>query len=232
MSDDYFEFMLKRALDEYAEDEGRFFQEELIEIDEPDFSKDYYKSINKIKRSTKKKHFFSFAVRKVAVVISIFFFAGTVFVYNIDANVKEFINVIFTNRGNQLDISEDTLSFEYDFSKIPDSWECFYVPNYMPAGYKVNYIEADANCISISFSLQENSIVFIIDNTKNNDLSFDLEHSQYKEIYINDFDGYFLESHKTNMVVWSQDGKEFIVTGNEIEDELIKIAENLKRIDR
>ena len=35
ISEDYFEFMLKKALDEYAEEEGKHIQEQLESIVEP-----------------------------------------------------------------------------------------------------------------------------------------------------------------------------------------------------
>ena len=43
MSDDYFEFMLKKALDEYAEEEGSRHKEELKDVEEPVLSGKYKK---------------------------------------------------------------------------------------------------------------------------------------------------------------------------------------------
>ena len=54
ISEDYFEFMLKKALDEYAEEEGKYFQEQLESIEEPILSEKYKKSIKEIRKQLSK----------------------------------------------------------------------------------------------------------------------------------------------------------------------------------
>ena len=55
ISEDYFEFMLKKALAEYAEEKGKCLQEENENIKEPDLSKKYNKSIKSIAKNIRKK---------------------------------------------------------------------------------------------------------------------------------------------------------------------------------
>ena len=50
ISDDYFDFMLKKALDDYADEEGGRLATESNNLEEPVLSSEYKKNIDKIAR--------------------------------------------------------------------------------------------------------------------------------------------------------------------------------------
>ncbi|MBQ2753234.1 MAG: hypothetical protein IJF29_03825 [Firmicutes bacterium] len=91
ISDDYFEYLLKQVLDEIADEEGAKLQEELSDIEDVGFSKEYYKAIDDIaKKRTKNCRLFKHI--KVAIITLFVFCVGLTFAYNADADVKIFIN--------------------------------------------------------------------------------------------------------------------------------------------
>lgn len=234
ISEDYFEFMLKKALEEYAEEEGNSLQEQLKNIEEPELSEQYKKSIKKISRQLdkKEKHNYILPTKiKAAAISLIILFSGTALTYNVNANFKSFINKLFTEKNTHINITYNKSDLEYDFSQIPESWEYFYVPEYMPAGYKVEEIKADDNLIYISYIKGEDRIDFeqIKSDTK---LSIDNEHSEIKEIDISGDTGFVQKQDLLTILYWNNSDIMFDVSGTVDEDELIKIAESIYIVGR
>ena len=82
MCDDYLEFLTKKALDETADENGQRYIDELETIDEPKYSKEYkkeidklfkngyYKNASKIKKKEKRRPLLQFLyLRKHGVII-------------------------------------------------------------------------------------------------------------------------------------------------------------------
>ena len=230
ISDDYFEYLLKQALDEIAEEEGAKLQEELEEIEEVEFSIEYYKAIDDITNKRKRRRRFKYI--KAAIIVFFVFCGGLTFAYNADADVRVFINKLFVNRGTQLDVGDTPLPLEYDFSEIPEIWEEFYVPEYMPAGYRVEQVCGFKKNILIYYTNGEKEIVYEQIVGENMSYSYDLEHTYIEDIKIKKFDGLFIAGEKNNKIIWNQKGHKFMVDGEIEKEELVIIAESLKIINR
>ena len=233
ISEDYFEFMLKKALDEYAEEEGKYFQEQLESIEEPILSEKYKKSIKEIRNQLskdKKYKYISVPKIKVAAIALIVMFSGIAVTYNIYANYRSFINKLFTKEDTHISITYNKSNLEYDFSQIPESWEYFYIPEYMCAGYKVGDIEANDNLINISYINGENTINFG-QRKVSTKLSIDNEHSKIKEIDISGYTGYIQKHESLTIIYWNNDSMMFDISGNVSDDELISIAESIYIVD-
>lgn len=232
ISQDYFDFMLKRALDEYAEEEGKKYEEGLENIDEPNYSDEYKKAINQLlvnKYYHKKAKFRS---KQIAAAVLILVVSGTTVVYKADADLRWFFIQLFTDRGTHIDISQNKTTINYDFSNIPEEWEYFYVPEYLPAGYKVDEIMATTTDIIIVYKFNDNEIIFTQGNDKESSLSIDTEHSNVHEIKIGGNEGYYLEGKNANTLVWYSDDQCFQLDGVLEKRELKKIAESTKIVDR
>ena len=230
ISEDYFEFMLKRALEDYAEEEGKCLQEQLKNIEEPDLSKKYKNNIRKISRQLNKNYKLSKKI-KAASILLVVLFSGTAVTYNVNADFKSFINKLFTKEDTHINITYNKSNLEYDFSQIPESWEYFYIPEYMPAGYKVEEIKSDDSYIYISYANGEDTIDF--EQRKGNvKLSIDTENSEVYEINISGSTGYIQKRKSLTIIYWNNSDIMFDISGNIDDSELIKIAESIYIVGR
>lgn len=232
IGEDYFDFMLKRALDEYAQEEGEKYEKELKNLDEPYYSDKYKKEIDKLLEDKYYNKKTKFRKKQIAAAILILAVSGTSLAYRADADLRWFITRLFTDKDTHIDISQNKTTLNYDFSNIPEKWEYFYVPEYLPAGYKVDDIMATTTDIIIVYKFNDNEIIFTQGNDKESSLSIDTEHSNVHEIKIGGNGGYYLEGKNTNTLVWYLDNQCFQLDGTLEKKELKKIAESLKIVDR
>ena len=77
MCDDYLEFLTKKALDETADENGQRYIDELETIDEPKYSKEYKKEIDKLFKNGYYKRKVRLKKRKAAAVIAVFILTGS-----------------------------------------------------------------------------------------------------------------------------------------------------------
>lgn len=234
MSDDYFEFMLKKALDEYAEEEGSRLKEELKDVEEPVLSGKYKKSINKIEkdlRENKKYRKTPVTKIKAAVIALVVLFSGSIVTYNANADFKSFINKLFTKTDTHIDITYNKSNLEYDFSEIPESWEYFYIPEYVPDGYRVKEINSTEDWIDIIYARDEKEIDFI--QFKGNvTYSIDSERSEMSEVEISGNKGYLQHHEVLTVIYWNNSEMIFNLSGTIEDEELIKVAESIHLIGR
>ena len=230
---DYFEFILKKALDEYAEEEGKRLQMEQKNIEEINFSKKYNKSIRQIQKCLAKKEngIKSKKIMKVAVVLFFLLFSGTAVTYHADANFQSFFNQLFTKEETHSNMTYNQSNLAYDFSQIPDDWEYFYIPEYIPSGYRVDEMEIKDTLLCIHYVNGENSIDFE-QRTGDSKISMDNEHSEIKEIDISGNTGYLQKHELLTILYWNNHDMTFTLSGLEDEKELIKIAESISIIGR
>ena len=236
ISDDYFEFMLKKALEEYSEEEGKCLQEQLENIEELILSEKYKRNIKKLSKQLEKSEKHSYKYKsapkiKVAAIALVALFSGTAITYSVDANFKSFINKIFTEKDTHINIAYNKSDLEYDFSQIPESWEYFYVPEYIPVGYRVEEIEADEDKIHIRYINGEKTIDFN-QRKEYKKISIDNENSEVYEIDISDGTGYIQKHKSLTTIYWNNSDVMFDISGNIDDNELIKIAESIYIVGR
>ena len=232
ISEDYFEFMLKKALAEYAEEKGKYLQEENENIKEPDLSKKYNKSIKNIAKNIRKNHTYNGKSKvKAATVVFAIMFSGAAVTYTVDANFKSFINKLFTQKDTYINITYYKSNLKYDFSKIPESWEYFYIPEYIPEGYNVEEIKADEDYIFISYVKGDSTIDF---NQRKgySKLSIDNEHSELIKTNISGDEALIQKHDALTIIYWDNSDFMFEVSGAIDDEELIKIAESIYSVGR
>lgn len=236
MNDEYIDKLLEETLTNFALEEGERLMKEAEELegfDPPEFSDDYKRHINKLmgRNYYKIKKHRRPSILKFAAVIALCFVVSMPIAYSANADFRLFFNRLFKDFGTHYDVTQTVTDQDYDFSDIPDSWEYFYVPEYVPEGYKVDSITANDHRITILYKSSSNSISFRIYDDKEATNRLDSEHTEAKKININGKEGYIIYNKIGNSMVWSDDPFSFKIKldGNELDDnELIKIAESLK----
>ena len=236
MNDEYIDKLLEETLTNFALEEGERLMKEAEELegfDPPEFSDDYKRNINKLmgRNYYKIKKHRRPAILKFAAVIALCFVVSMPIAYSANADFRLFFNRLFKDFGTHVDVTQTVTDQDYDFSAIPDSWEYFYIPEYVPEGFKVDSIDANEHRINITYKSDSCSIVFRTYNEKNAINSLDSERADSKVIEINSNEGHILYHDKINVLVWSNNTCSFKLEPSDStidETELIKIAENLK----
>lgn len=233
ISDDYFEFMLKRAAKNISEDEGEKYIDMLDKIEEPALSSNYKNHIDKLLKTNiyKTKSNARYIFKTVAVFVVGVGIAITT-AYNADANFRLFVNKWITVGDGHIDISNNISEQEYDLSEVPDNWEYIYLPQYIPNGYKVISIEPDYFGILIEYSNDKDYIYFYQENNLNASMSIDTDHTDISDIKVGNYDGIYLLSDNRGQIMWDNREYYFSISGEISKEELLKIAESLKIMDR
>lgn len=236
ISDDYFDFMLKKALDDYADEEGGRLATESNNLEEPVLSSEYKKNIDKIARKLElsKNKFYMKILNtkfKIAIIFFIVLFSGSILTYNVNADLKSFINKLFTKTDTHIDITYNKSNINYDFSKISESWKYIYIPEYIPNGYRVKEISSTDEWIDIVYYMEEKEIDF---TQFKDDVSYsiDNEYSDISEIKILGNIGYLQHHKNLTVIYWNNGDMLFNISGNIGDEELIKIVKSIYLVGR
>lgn len=229
--EEHFDSLLKHALEEEAEEEAAEFLKK-YDNDEPvEYSESYNKAIEKIFRENRYRKKRSMYAR-VAAVLAVFVISAGLVSYKTDADFMWFISRIFTDGGHHVEISNNKTNLEYDFSGVDESWEKIYVPDYVPAGYKVDEIDSLKDSINIIYKKGQNFISVEQCRDLEMKMDFDIEQVDYSEITINGYLGYCIKYKKDITLRWSNGEYNFTLYGDIDKKELIKMAESLKTVNR
>ncbi len=240
MNDEYIDKLLEETLTNFALEEGERLMKEAEELegfDPPEFSDDYKRHINKLmgRNYYKIKKHRRPAILKFAAVIALCFVVSMPIAYSANADFRLFFKNLFTDFGTHYDVTQTVTDQDYDFSGIPDSWEYFYIPEYVPEGYKVDRIVADKHVIEIAYASDINTISFFIYNDKVATYSLDKEHLETKEADISNYKGYIVYNDSNVSLIWSDDIYSFKLNLSDTrinDNDLIKIAESLKIVSK
>ena len=236
MNDESIDKLLEETLTDFALEEGERLMKEAEELEgfnPPEFSDEYKRKINKLmgRKYYKIKKRRRPAILKFAAVIALCFVVSMPIAYSANADFRLFFKNLFKDFGTHYDVTQTVTDQDYDFSAIPDSWEYFYIPEYIPEGYKVDSIDANDHRINIIYKSDSSSISFRMYDDEESTNRLDSEHTEAKKVSINGKDGYIIYNKIGNAIVWNDEPFSYKVKldGNEIDDnELIKIAESLK----
>ncbi len=226
MDDEYFEFLLKKASDSYSREQGEKYIEEYGNAEEADHSKDYMKAMKKLSKAygkKKTKHHY-----KAAAIILMFFAVGTTAVYNADAYKLKFITQLFKIDDKSIDISTKENILEYDIDELPEDWHYCYLPQSVPAGFRVDEIEVYSSSIYITYLRGDDFIYFGQRDVIDGNLSVDNERHVMEETKINNYDAYLFIGDDDCILAWNNEEYSFYIAGNLTKDEIIAFAESLE----
>lgn len=240
MNDEYIDKLLEETLTDFALEEGERLMKEAEELEgfnPPEFSDEYKRKINKLmgRNYYKIKKRRRPAILKFAAVIALCFVVSMPIAYSANADFRLFFKNLFKDFGTHYDVTQTVTDQDYDFSAIPDSWEYFYVPEYVPAGYKIDSIEADNNIIKFKYISDKYTLSFNTYSDKKITKSFDSEHIETKEVNINSNDGHIVYNVDNTDLFWNNETRTFKLSFNDTsinDSEIIKMAESLEIVSK
>lgn len=151
--------------------------------------------------------------------------------YSVNADFRLFFKKLFTDFGTHVDVTQTVTDQDYDFSAIPDSWEYFYVPEYVPEGYAYDNISASKYLIKIVYKSDDDKITFFQYEDKKVANSLDKEHAIAKDITIKNNEGHIVSGKVVDVLVWNNNTNSYKIeysnTSND-EKDIIKMAESLE----
>lgn len=231
IDDEYFEFLLKKAADEYAREQGQKYLNELGNAEAAEHSENYKRNINKLlgRRYYKTKR--RSTIIKLIASFFICICIGAPVVYSVNADFRLFCNKLLKDYGTHINITHYPDDEKYDFSNVDGIWEYFYIPDYIPELYDVSEIDADENKIIITYKNDSYILQFGQYRLDNSQFSLDKENSIVTETMINDIQGKLIENGDKKILGWSNSDFSFSIYTDDAEitvEELTKIAESIE----
>lgn len=220
----------EKLLDHIIEYGGRQYIDDEIkkceDVPELEPSKEFDEKMNRMFKEAYKKEARKENMRfgkKIAVILVAVIGVGSAAAMNIQAVREPVLNFVFNRNA---DNNKTKVNINNTEKTQPD-----FIFSYIPEGYKQTkrtYAESE-NQIAYEFQNIKNSeyIYIKIQPNKKYDNYTKLISNDYSEIRKNSRTYYFTKSNK-NRLLWYHDQTIFNIIANLSEDELLKIAENIK----
>lgn len=163
---------------------------------------------------------------RAAVFIVILITCMTVVTMSVDAFRIRFFNFFVEEKSNYTEIEKKE---DESNQSIPDiAQENFFYLSYLPTEYSFESYTIVGDSIIIQYSSQEEIIIF---NQSKGDTKYqiDTEEADIREVPIGEGSGQFVLKDDRIMLFWSVNEQSFLIKGAISEQEIIKMAENMKK---
>ena len=226
--------IIDNALDSILKEVAPEVEEELGEeidfddLPEVEFSKKHIKNMDMLfkryddMQNAKKQKIVS---RRVAIILLAVLIISTVFVFAVEAwRIKIFnANINIKETHTYIDLKESqTENNSYTLENI--------ILEYIPNGLTFEKTVTNSGIFNILFTNEDKTRYFQIDcDLIDSMLSIDSEDATMSEMLINGQIAHFSFMDKYKIIVWNFEEYNYTLSGNLEENELIKIAENVKK---
>jgi len=164
---------------------------------------------------------------RAAIILCAILLSAAAITLSVEAFRIKFFN-LFIETGsdhNRIEFQE-----EGDSLALPKEWENYYYPAWLPEDY--NLLDTQSNDASkvIILMKDSNDLLIFTQNTNKLGLNMDNEDSDIEIVPINDNEGYMIEKDGIISISWSQNNTVLTLEGVEEINEMIKIAEKIKKV--
>jgi len=216
-----FEILLNEAAllaDEHIE-ENLYVSEDDIE-----FSKEHENKMKKIFKNERRKIFlkkFYKYSKRVACVFIVFIIISGITVFSVNAWRIKFLNYV-------LEIGKPNTDYEFG-----DTQGGFYSNDdilfeYIPKGFELTKNLSNESSIYLKFK-NDNLYFTLTLNNIDGKSSIDTENGLVQNLNINRCEAFYSTNNNINALIWHNDKFSFKIIGNISKDEIIRIAENIKK---
>ncbi|RPF49132.1 uncharacterized protein DUF4367 [Hydrogenoanaerobacterium saccharovorans] len=231
-----FDLMLKRAAEDYIEQEGEKIKQEYDTVDEFEPSAEFERKMRKlIKKHEKKKRRLPKPLRTVAAIFAVIIVGSSTLILSVDAIRTEFFNYVLSLRDNYGVVLNDKVTYAdltYDISEMPQNWDYIYVPTRLPKGFTNITMKWQQGSLRISYITKDGErISFLEEKITNKQTFFDTENVDYKKIAVGDNIAFLNSKDGRHTLVLEIDGYKFVLKGNDplTSNALIKIAASIEK---
>ncbi len=223
-----FDIVLKEALRESMEREFKEIDEMVIDEPHefsPQFEKKMKKLINSIGRKDRIKKYKRIAVRTIVSVAAAFglIFGGLLTQPEVFASVQNVFRSVFDTHDRYEYVGEELTTENFD-----NNIRLGYVPD----GYYLSEGYYSPVAVTLVYTNKLNEITFEYGIAESSVSSYDNENNSYVSFYSNGIEYYYYESSDTDFddkVIWYERGYKFGIYAHLSKDELVNIAENIKK---
>jgi len=164
---------------------------------------------------------------RVAIILCAILLSAAAVTLSVEAFRIKFFN-LFIETGS--DYNRIEFQEEGDSLALPEEWENYYYPAWLPEDYKLLDTQSNDASKVIILMNDSNDILIFTQNTNKLGLNMDNEDSDVEIVPINDNEGYMIEKDDIISISWSQNNTVLTLEGVEEISEMIKIAEKMKKV--
>lgn len=176
------------------------------------------------RRKHKLRSFKKFA-SKAAVFIAVLAIGFAVTFTTVDAFKITVINFIIEQREKFSSISLTG----NDNQAVPSELSGKYYPHYLPESYKIASSFINDDRVEISYVNENNEIINYGYFGKDATAGIDTENRTEANVLINGLQGHIFSKNEHNILVFNMDEHIFVIDGFISQEEIIKIAESIKK---
>ena len=163
---------------------------------------------------------------RAAIFLVILIACMTVVTMSVDAFRIRFFNFFIDDKDNYTEIEKRE---DVSNQAVPDiEAENFFYLSYLPTGFGFESYTIVGDSVIIQYSREEEIIIF---NQSKGDANYqiDTEEADIREVPLGDGSGQLVLKDERIMLFWSVNEQSFLIKGAISEQEIIKMAENLKK---
>ena len=204
-----------------AQEASKELVDEMPAPESVEFSYEHERKMKKLFKNSKKISTKSY-LKRASAIVAVFIIISGISIASVQAWRIRFLNFIMhiTESNTELRYKEnDTESSSYS----ADDVNLEYVPN----GFKLSESRNSSGKIYLRFE-NKNLTFSLYIRQLDSTLNVDTENADAKVIKLNGKDAFITEKGDIIAIIWNSETKSFALSGNLSEEEIIKIAENIK----
>lgn len=232
-NDEYGEILLKKAAILLSEEDEKIYDdlrddESLVNPNQNELDKKILGMIKNYEKTEKRKQNFRLlrkAASKAAVFIAILTIGFVITFTTVEAFKITVINFIIEQREK---FSLISLS-ENDNISVPTELKGKYYPYYLPEGYEIENTFITNSSVEISYINNNNETINYYYFSNNVASGIDTENRMKTSVLINGLKGTVFSKDEHRILVFKSEEYIFIIDGLITQEEIIKIAESIKK---
>lgn len=232
-NDEYGEILLRKAAILLSEEDKKTYDklrddETIVNPNQEGLDKKILGMIKKYEKKEKRKRKLRLIKKvtlKAAVLIAVLMVGFAVTFSTVEAFRVTVINFIIEQKEK---FSLISLSENNNIS-VPTELDEKYYPHYLPKGYEINSTFTNDSGVEISYINKNNEIINYSYFDKNTKAGIDTENTTETSVFINGIKGSIFSKNRYRTLVFKLDEYIFIIEGHIEQEEIIKIAESIKK---
>ena len=185
---------------------------------------DYNRKLEERKNRKKYKERFKSIFSKVAIVFLVLFISMSILTVTVDAFRVKLLNIIMNNTEKYLEIG---VSDSNGVENIHRNLEGFYELEYIPSGFKIDYVEDLGDTKVVSYVNNRDEEILFNQSPSGTNFQLDSENAEVKEININGNEAVILNKEGRTTLFWNNEEYSFYLISTIGEEELIKMSKSL-----
>ncbi len=223
MKADEFDKMFDSICEEAAAQAAKELGDEIEEIENPEpFSEEHTRKMEKLFRRAKRQDMLrsvkKYTARAAGIVLVLIIAAGVINYETVDAWRIKFLNFVFESQD------EENTNYNFNDDGEPGYFDNILEVAYIPEGFTQGERTDDETYVSFKNGQQYFGIAI---KTAGEYQSMAAEEAE--DIQINGNEGKYITAENAETVLWHDEKDTFRITGNLPREEMIKIAESVKK---